>query len=346
MMPIVSAVAAIARSPLAAAAAKGVAFEIGRRLLTSSPSSEGSSTPRFLAAAELAGDITQIRRAEGNAMSTQIVPNGDGGYTIKEVNSVGKAKVLDALKDLGERCEAQGITEGEILLALGERREWFSPFGAWCKVHGYMMRFLGTSATCLISLFGLFQAALFVKEKAMTLQEWVKEKVGGIFFDGDTTATKGGVQHDLSKITGKQLYGIVTGIMPTPIMMALNAMSGAASPKEESSAPGLLETIKEYLPSGASSVAKAGSSSIAKAGQLAAKAKPYAKMAAALGKQVGGTGGGMLSKVASFFSDEELDALGYDADEINGVNYYRTNRNSAGAMDNYDEDEDIFGEGV
>lgn len=150
---------------------------------------------------------------------TQITSRGDGRYAAVDVDVAMANNVKEALAQVGSNPELYGISEGELLLAIGKDRDMLSPFGIMCSVQGNMCKYLGGTIGSVLVLFSLIFTVQYCAQRGIALVERLYKFIGSLFpssLTRDTPSTASAVVED-SDAGSLSLPTFMSMIIPAPI---------------------------------------------------------------------------------------------------------------------------------
>lgn len=192
--------------------------------------------------------------------STSLSLDGEGPFTVLSARS-DNAKAT--LANIGSAPDQLGLTEGELLIALGSKRKTFDAFGIFCKVYGELMNAVGPVVVLIVSVTTLLLAlkelsdigeSVVSRIKRWGTGFWTVLAIGGaiaipgymiykwIFSDEEYDDDGEGTA---ARMIANGLYGFVLGLLPPPIAMAFNIGMGEltnnrrapSAPRQPAAAP-------------------------------------------------------------------------------------------------------------
>jgi hypothetical protein len=155
------------------------------------------------------------------------------GMSISRFNTSAKARALEAVKAMSEGAPSMGISDGELLTAIGAGRDELSALGIFCGLWGRTMKFLGSRTTVAISIVSLVVFFDWLIERVEDVWEWLTGVFSNIpvflltataraasslspFDERDSDAGP-----DLSRLSAGALKGFMFGFLPLPVTGAL-----------------------------------------------------------------------------------------------------------------------------
>lgn len=96
--------------------------------------------------------------------------------TVAERQTEGAKRML---KLVSKNNDKMNISESEILLALAEGRDTFSPFGVFCRFYGYAMKFTGTFIPCILGVIAPLYLLYKVGDAITDVIKWIEKIAAG-----------------------------------------------------------------------------------------------------------------------------------------------------------------------
>lgn len=151
------------------------------------------------------------------------------------VNEVRKGQVNRALEQIGQTQGAYGLSDGELILALGKGRDMLDPFGAFCAVFGRLIHAFGSFVVLLLTVASLVTllsrlaqvgANLYGWLKKMVTENWILLSAGAAALGGVGWLMSKDEERDGASIGSNALMGFVLGCLPAPISAIVNVALG------------------------------------------------------------------------------------------------------------------------
>jgi hypothetical protein len=236
-------------------------------------------------------------------------PNNAGGYNVALLSKETKSRLTNQLSDISENAAVNGVSDGELLIALGKGRDDFDAFGIFCRIWGTLMRMLGTTITLGLALVGLVLVVRFITQVVANIGEWMASTLGALPVVGPGMKAMGWAmslfkdeekRQDsyLSKLTSAMFGSVIGGVIPTMLWGPVNAIVDQILSGTQSGSAGAAPGTS--APSGSLSMQQVGS---------------------AVGGAAGGTVGSTIDKLYGLFKSMTSDNVPptlteYDLDVI------------------------------
>lgn len=166
---------------------------------------------------------------------------GGGGAVVRTINSAGKARLLDSISVISADASRSGITDGELLIALGRGRPELDPFAIFCKVHGNLTHFMGPTLSLIVYTAGALSLFKLLADFTGTAGDWlvgVVEKywpffaagaglAGGAFllFRDESPANGKEREFSIRRAVVSSISRFVLGFFPAPIAGVIDGLS-------------------------------------------------------------------------------------------------------------------------
>jgi len=178
---------------------------------------------------------------------------------------------MEVFEEASRNSEDLGMSDADILTALGRGRDDLDPFGIICRVLGTIMRLIGPLLTAIILGISLVLFVRMVANQIARLGSWLKSVASNIPFLGSFFSVASAIMKDEQRmyddnaenLAGAALGAMIETAIPMPVWRGLNLVVdqlGSAGSSQPVSAP-------QAPPSGSTSL-------IPRAMQVAAIASP------------------------------------------------------------------------
>lgn len=156
-------------------------------------------------------------------MNLQVTPRGFGGaFDLSSIDKGQRERVLAALEDLSVQAAGVGIDDGDLMRALGKKRDTYDPFGMFCNIWGTMIRYLGSAITLALSLFAMFLLFDWAIDKGRNLYNELKSflndiPVIGWFIKDSPAGTSAAAPGQIEQMAPKAMQAFFLGLLPTAV---------------------------------------------------------------------------------------------------------------------------------
>lgn len=169
----------------------------------------------------------------------QVLGGGGNAYDVRTIDVAMKERLRESLEQLGRDPSLFGLSEADVLIALGKERDMLSPFGLLMKIVGYALRYAGVNLGSLMILLCVGYTGKRVGEGLYGIvKRFFGAAVPVVARDAESGGTRLLDEGDFFNVTD-----FLTTLLPAPVERMLNKVveqigGGAASGGSPSSGSG------------------------------------------------------------------------------------------------------------